>query len=314
MKAVHFGAGNIGRGFVGLLLHEGGYELVFSDVAPTLVETINAASEYTVHEVGPGGGDKTVTGFRAINSQADPDAVADEVASADVVTTAVGPNILPFVAPHILEGLARRSADAKPLQVMACENAIGAHAVRRGEVAAGQRVLVVGAGPIGLAAMLFAKLRGAQVTAIEGRRDRLDFALRELGIASAVQLGEGDEAELSRLTGGEFFDVVFDATGSPAAMERGFRFIAHGGRYVLVSIVQGDIRFSDPEFHKREATLLSSRNATAEDFAAVMAAMRAGEVPDRAMRTHRLTLAGLPEGFPRLLDPAEGVIKAIVEC
>ncbi|MEH3085013.1 MAG: zinc-binding alcohol dehydrogenase family protein [Xylophilus ampelinus] len=192
--------------------------------------------------------------------------------------------------------------------------AIGAHAVRRGEVAAGQRVLVVGAGPIGLAAMLFAKLRGAQVTAIEGRRDRLDFALRELGIASAVQLGEGDEVELSRLTGGEFFDVVFDATGSPAAMERGFRFIAHGGRYVLVSIVQGDLRFSDPEFHKREATLLSSRNATAEDFAAVMAAMRAGEVPDRAMRTHRLTLAGLPEGFPRLLDPAEGVIKAIVEC
>jgi 2-desacetyl-2-hydroxyethyl bacteriochlorophyllide A dehydrogenase len=192
--------------------------------------------------------------------------------------------------------------------------AIGAHAVRRGAVAPGQRVLVVGAGPIGLAAMLFAKLRGAQVTAIEGRQDRLDFALRELGIAAAVPLGGGDEAELSRLTGGEFFDVVFDATGSPAAMERGFRFIAHGGRYVLVSIVQGDIRFSDPEFHKREATLLSSRNATTEDFETVLAAMRAGEVPDRAMRTHRLTLAELPGGFGRLLDPAEGVIKAIVEC
>lgn len=134
MKAVHFGAGNIGRGFVGLLLHEGGYDLVFSDVAPTLVETINAASEYTVHEVGPGGGDKTVTGFRAINSQSDPDAVADEIASADVVTTAVGPTILPFVAPHILEGLARRDFDAKPLQVMACENAIGATDTLRGEI------------------------------------------------------------------------------------------------------------------------------------------------------------------------------------
>ena len=134
MKAVHFGAGNIGRGFVGLLLHEGGYDLVFSDVAPTLVETINAASAYTVHEVGPGGGDKTVTGFRALDSRADPDAVADEIATADVVTTAVGPNILPFVAPHILEGLARRAADAKPLQVMACENAIGATDTLRAEI------------------------------------------------------------------------------------------------------------------------------------------------------------------------------------
>jgi mannitol-1-phosphate 5-dehydrogenase len=134
MKAVHFGAGNIGRGFVGLLLHEGGYELVFSDVAPTLVETINGVSEYTVHEVGPGGVDKTVTGFRAVNSQTDPDAVADEIATADVATTAVGPTILRFVAPHILAGLTRRSADAKPLQVMACENAIGATDLLRREI------------------------------------------------------------------------------------------------------------------------------------------------------------------------------------
>ena len=192
--------------------------------------------------------------------------------------------------------------------------AIGAHAVRRGQVAAGQRVLVVGAGPIGLAAMIFARLRGATVTAIDGRQDRLDVALAHVGVAAAVKLGDGDEAELSRLTDGEFFDTVFDATGNPQAMERGFRFIAHGGRYVLVSIVQGDIRFSDPEFHKREATLLSSRNATTEDFETVMKAMRDGLVPDAALATHRLALADVPAGFPRLLDPAEGVIKAIVEC
>jgi threonine dehydrogenase-like Zn-dependent dehydrogenase len=83
---------------------------------------------------------------------------------------------------------------------------------------------------------------------------------------------------------------------------------------VLVSIVQGDIRFSDPEFHKREATLLSSRNATTEDFQTVMQAMRDGLVPDAALATHRLALADVPGGFQRLLDPAEGVIKAIVEC
>lgn len=192
--------------------------------------------------------------------------------------------------------------------------AIGAHAVRRGEVGAGQRVLVVGAGPIGLGVLLFAKLRGAVVTAIDGRADRLAFARQHLGADHVVQLGDGDEAELSRLTGGEFFDLVFDATGNRQAMERGFRFIAHGGRYVLVSIVQGELSFSDPEFHKREATLLGSRNATMEDFATVMQAMRDGLVPDAALATHRLTLAGVPAGFPRLLDPAEGVIKALVEC
>jgi 2-desacetyl-2-hydroxyethyl bacteriochlorophyllide A dehydrogenase len=192
--------------------------------------------------------------------------------------------------------------------------AIGAHAVRRADVARGERVLVVGAGPIGLAAMIFAQLRGATVVALDGRQDRLDFALKHLGVHDAVALGDDDEALLSRLTDGEFFDVVFDATGNAQAMERGFRFIAHGGRYVLVSIVQGEIRFSDPEFHKREATLLSSRNATTADFETVMKAMREGKVPHEALATHRMALAEVPTAFPGLLDPAAGVIKALVEC
>ncbi|MDF2561371.1 MAG: mannitol-phosphate 5-dehydrogenase [Microbacterium sp.] len=136
MKAVHFGAGNIGRGFVGLLLREGGYEVVFSDVADALVDAINAVDSYTVHEAGPGGTDHTVTGFRAVNSRTDPAAVAEEVATADVVTTAVGPTVLRFVAPSIVAGLALRSPDAAPLQVMACENAIGATDLLRSEVAA----------------------------------------------------------------------------------------------------------------------------------------------------------------------------------
>ncbi|KTS90869.1 mannitol-1-phosphate 5-dehydrogenase [Microbacterium testaceum] len=126
MKAVHFGAGNIGRGFVGLLLHEGGYDLVFSDVSAALVSAINDASSYTVHEVGEGGVDKEVTNFRAIDSSVDAEALVDEIATADVVTTAVGPTILKFVAPHIVAGLALRDPALAPLQVMACENAIGA--------------------------------------------------------------------------------------------------------------------------------------------------------------------------------------------
>ena len=133
-KAVHFGAGNIGRGFVGLLLHEGGYEVVFSDVATALVDAINAADEYTVHEVGEGGRDRVVSGFRAIDSAADPEGVAAEVAAAEVATTAVGPTVLRFIAPHIVAGLALRDPSLPPLQVMACENAIGATDTLRGHM------------------------------------------------------------------------------------------------------------------------------------------------------------------------------------
>lgn len=134
MKAVHFGAGNIGRGFVGLLLHEGGYDLVFSDVADALVDAINATESYTVHEAGPGGVDRKVSGYRAVNSRTDPDAVADEIATADVVTCAVGPTVLRFIAPAIVEGLKRRSPDLAPLKIMACENAIGATDLLRAEI------------------------------------------------------------------------------------------------------------------------------------------------------------------------------------
>lgn len=136
MKAVHFGAGNIGRGFVGLLLHEGGYELVFSDVAAPLVDAINAVDSYTVHEVGEGGRDTVVTGFRAVNSAEHPDEVIEEVAGANVVTTAVGPTILKFVAPHIVAGLALRDPSSPPLQIMACENAINATDLLRDEIKA----------------------------------------------------------------------------------------------------------------------------------------------------------------------------------
>jgi len=126
MKAVHFGAGNIGRGFVGTLLHEGGYEVVFSDVSAPLVDALSAAESYTVHEVGAGGQDRVVDNFRALNSAENPEAVAAEVASAQVLTTAVGPNILKFIAPHILAGLRLRGDSEPALQVMACENALGA--------------------------------------------------------------------------------------------------------------------------------------------------------------------------------------------
>ncbi|GLU31818.1 zinc-binding alcohol dehydrogenase family protein [Trinickia caryophylli] len=196
--------------------------------------------------------------------------------------------------------------------------AIGAHAVARADVAAAQRALVVGAGPIGMAAALFAKLRGAQVCVLDSRADRLAVCAQALGADHTVVLdtsgAAADARRLAELTGNEFFDVVFDATGNIKAMERGLDFVAHGGKYVLISIVRDRLSFSDPEFHKRETTLLASRNATPADFETVLEAMRAGRVPTDALNTHRLALAELPDEFPKLLDPNAGVIKALVAC
>ena len=136
MKAVHFGAGNIGRGFVGLLLHQAGYELVFADVAEELISQLAAADSYDVHEVGDNPTVRTVDNFRALNSGTQEADVVAEIATADVVTTAVGPHILKFVAPVIARGIVARGADLPPLQVMACENAINATDILRDEVAA----------------------------------------------------------------------------------------------------------------------------------------------------------------------------------
>lgn len=196
--------------------------------------------------------------------------------------------------------------------------AIGAHAVRRADVQPSHRVLVVGAGPIGMAATIFAKLRGAQVSVLDGRADRLAVCAKELHADHTVLLdtthAATDAAQLASLTNNEFFDAVFDATGNVKAMERGLQFVAHGGKYVLISIVSDRISFADPEFHKRETTLLASRNATVADFETVLDAMRAGKIPTTALNTHVLELGNLPAEFPRLLDPNAGVIKALVAC
>ncbi|HEY8752124.1 MAG TPA: mannitol-1-phosphate 5-dehydrogenase [Arthrobacter sp.] len=135
MKAVHFGAGNIGRGFVGLLLHQAGYEVVFADVAGALIEQLAAADSYNVHEVGENPTVGTVDNFRALNSATQEASLVAEIATADIVTTAVGPHILKFVAPAIAKGIAARAAGLAPLQVMACENAINATDILRAEVA-----------------------------------------------------------------------------------------------------------------------------------------------------------------------------------
>jgi 2-desacetyl-2-hydroxyethyl bacteriochlorophyllide A dehydrogenase len=191
--------------------------------------------------------------------------------------------------------------------------AISAHGVRRAAPDLGERVLVVGAGPIGMGALVFAKSRGAVVTVLDVRADRLAFCREHLGADETVETGTDVGESLKRITAGDFYDLVVDATGNAAAMERGFGYVAHGGSYLFLGLVQADLTFSDSEFHKREMTLLASRNATREDFEAVLATVRAGRVPTAALNTHRAPLAEVPELFPRWMNPEAGVVKALVE-
>lgn len=137
LKAVHFGAGNIGRGFVACFLHNSGYEVVFADVVPAIVDKLNESKSYKVIEVGAEGTvEETITNYRAINSRTQESELIDEIATADVVTCSVGPNILKFIAPPIAQGIQKRSDDLKPLSVIACENMINATSALAEHIAA----------------------------------------------------------------------------------------------------------------------------------------------------------------------------------
>ena len=192
--------------------------------------------------------------------------------------------------------------------------AIGAHGVRRAGVTRDERVLVVGAGPIGLGTMEFARIAGGSVIAMDINDDRLRFCKEKLQVGDTVNPAKEDALEkLKAITGGDMPTVVIDATGSLKAINNAFQYLAHGGRYVLVGLQKGDINFSHPEFHKREATLMSSRNATRADFEHVIASMKNGFVNPTNYITHRVQFGQVKDEFAGWLNPANGVIKAMVE-
>ena len=188
---------------------------------------------------------------------------------------------------------------------------IGAHAVARSGLASDSRVLVVGAGPIGIATALFARLEGAAITLVDRRRARLAYAREHLGFEDVLCADEALPDSLAMKTDGEMFDVVFEATGSIDSMSQSLAYVATGGALVFVGVAPGEVSFSDPEFHKREATLLASRNALAEDFERVISAIKAGLIPTSALQTHSFAAAEMPERLPELIDDADHVLKAI---
>ena len=192
--------------------------------------------------------------------------------------------------------------------------AIGAHGVRRAAVEPGEFVLVVGAGPIGLGVMEFARIAGGNVIALDINAGRLAFCQDKLRIRHVVNALTDDVLEqLREITNGDMPTVVIDATGSLKAINNSFQYMAHGARYVLVGLQKGDVCLSHPEFHKREATLMSSRNATRQDFEHVINCLKNSLVDPTTYITHRVAFSQVKDTFSSWLDPATGVIKAMVE-
>lgn len=174
---------------------------------------------------------------------------------------------------------------------------IGAHGVRRADIQAGETVLVIGAGPIGLGAARFAKLQGAVTILMDISEERLaygkEWVKADYTIAASDQAGE----RLKQLNNGRLPSVVLDATGNKQSMIKAFDYVSHGGKLVYVGLVKDSIAFHDPDFHAKELTLMGSRNATKADFEYVIRCMEAGEVNAAAYITRHIPFDDAPDYF-----------------
>lgn len=175
---------------------------------------------------------------------------------------------------------------------------IGAHAVERSGLCEGEDVLVIGAGPIGLAVTQFALAAGGRVCVLEINPARREFVAR-----FKVEILERPDERLA--------DVVFDATGNAISMEQSVSRVAHGGRLVFVGLVQKSVAIDDPLFHRREITLLATRNSVG-NFPRIIRMIEQRQIDTAPWITHRLSLAEVPLRFPELPRETK-CIKAMVE-
>jgi 2-desacetyl-2-hydroxyethyl bacteriochlorophyllide A dehydrogenase len=193
--------------------------------------------------------------------------------------------------------------------------AIGYHAVQRGNPQPGETVVIVGAGPIGLAVWEFVRLAGCRCIMLDVRQDRLDFCQKKLGVPEVIVV-QPDGSHLEQLleaTGGNLAEVVIDATGNNQSMGQALELVAFTGRLVYVGITSQIISFPHPLLHRREITLLASRNAMPEDFDAIIRWIGAGKINTNPWITHRSSLATIVADFPGFLQPEKQVLKAMVK-
>jgi 2-desacetyl-2-hydroxyethyl bacteriochlorophyllide A dehydrogenase len=192
--------------------------------------------------------------------------------------------------------------------------AIGCHAVNRGQPHGSEHVLVIGAGPIGLSVIEFARLSGAKTIVMDINEARLAFVRDRMGVTATILAGDGEEMKhLEAVSEGQLADVVIDATGSNKSMSHALAFCAFGGRLVYVGITQQEISYPHaPIVHRRELTILASRNALTADFTRIIALIEQGKIDSDPWITHRVGFEELPDVFPSYTKPETGVIKAMV--
>lgn len=183
---------------------------------------------------------------------------------------------------------------------------IGRHAVNRSRATAADSALVIGAGPIGLSILSFLQLHTEDITVADIDERRLAFCREAFGVEKTILIQPNESISSIRP------EIIFDATGNQASMLSTFDSIAHGGRIIFVGLFQGEVTFDDPNFHRREISLLSSRNATTAEFADVISSIESGRIDTGPWITHRLGLFDVPKSFASTIS--EGSLrKAVID-
>ena len=181
---------------------------------------------------------------------------------------------------------------------------IGRHAVNRSCAAPQDKALILGAGPIGLSVLSFLQLQGPEIAIADLDEARLDFCRTAFGVERPLLITPDSDlvSMVKNSFGGELPDLIFDATGNSQSMHSTIDLIANGGRIVFVGLFQGEVSFHDPTFHRKEISLLSSRNATSSEFGEVIRAMESGAIDTAAWITHRLNLVDIPSRFASMIE------------
>jgi 2-desacetyl-2-hydroxyethyl bacteriochlorophyllide A dehydrogenase len=193
---------------------------------------------------------------------------------------------------------------------------IGLHAINRANPQRDETVLVIGAGPIGLSAIEFAKLAGSRVIVMDLIESRLKFVREKMGVTDTIHATGAladDVKTFTELTGGKLGNVVVDATGNARSMATAYNFVGFAGRLVWVGITQDELHFTQPLMHRREMTFLASRNALSREFTRIIQLIEDGLIDTRPWITHRVPMDTMIREFPAWLKPETGVVKAMVE-
>jgi len=187
---------------------------------------------------------------------------------------------------------------------------IGAHAIKRASLKPDETIVVLGCGPIGIGIMKIAKIIGCKVISIDLNQNRLDYVKKEIKVDFAINLNDNPIEKIEKITKGNMADSVFDATGNKGALESGPSYLCHGGKFILVGIYKGNLKFNHPYIHSKEITLLSSRNATIDDFKYVISII--DQFPTESFITNNINFTKLISNFDNLINPENRVIKATI--